>query len=122
MKRLAFLLGALALAGCQTLGAASGDASDCAGANRELAKARAALALAQRALTVAESLGNPPAVRLAQVAVDTIGRDVDAIQALVGRTCSPSLAGASTITLDDARARAEADKRLADSLQSAPAE
>ena len=124
MKHFAVGALALSLAGCSTLGAISGNSGDCASAQKQLGLARASLTLTQIALSSAEAFGNPPAIALAQTAVNTINADVTAIQALVSQSCAVApppnslVALPPTITLSKARSLAASDKKLADALKS----
>lgn len=119
---------ALSASGCALTGAISGNTSDCASAEKQLATAKASLALAQIALTSAEAFGNPPAILLAQTAVNTISADVTSIGALVTQSCAAPaptahmarlvVSPSPVITLADAKRLAAADQKLADALKS----
>ncbi len=119
---------AVAVSGCAITGALSGNPTDCATAQKQLASARASLTLAQIALSSAEAFGNPPAIALTQTAVNTISADVNAIQTLVTQDCAVTPAGPApakmarsfavpTVTLAQAKALATSDAKLVDALQ-----
>lgn len=112
----------LTLMGCAAIGALSGDQSSCSAAEKQLATSRAALILAQLAVTNAEAFGSPPVVQAAQDAVNIISADVNAIQTLVTSACAApttsfaGVLGPPVITLADAKRLAQADKDLSHSV------
>lgn len=126
VKRLPFYGAALALAGCTTFSAISGNTSACGQAEQQLNDARTALVGAQLVLSNAQVLSpSSPAVGAAQKVVDLISADISSIQALVNTKCSVTLtpstgfrlaARAPVITLDDAKRIAKADLRMTKAL------